>query len=209
MALVFEQQQKESDKAFAAFSLYLSQGPERSLAATAEKLGKSKVMMEKWSKRHAWPVRVQAHGAYLAAVERQATDALVRGKAAEWLTRQQSVREREWDLHERCIAAAKRALASFMERERVCVNLADIARIVEVASKMGRLASGMATDKTELTGEQGGPIRVEVEAALDKIYGKPLPGEVLADGHHADGQVVDVEVAPSVPALTEGQREKL
>lgn len=51
--------------------------------------------------------------------------------------------------------------------------------MVEVASKMGRLASGMATDKTEVTGEEGGPIRVEVEAALDKIYGKPIPGEVV------------------------------
>jgi hypothetical protein len=38
MALVFEQQPRESDKAFAAFSLYLRQGPERSLAKTAEKL---------------------------------------------------------------------------------------------------------------------------------------------------------------------------
>jgi hypothetical protein len=41
--LPFEQQVKESDKAFTAFSLYLSQGPERSLAKTAEKLGRSKV----------------------------------------------------------------------------------------------------------------------------------------------------------------------
>ena len=195
MALAFEQQPKESAKAFAAFSLYLSMGPERSLAAVGEKLGKSKVMMEKWSKRFTWPARVQAHAAYLAAVERQATDALVRGKSAEWLKRQQAAREREWEMHEKCIAAAKRALAAFMERERVYVNLADIARMVEVASKMGRLASGMATDKTEVTGEEGGPIRVEVEAALDKIYGKPIPGEV-----------VDVEVAPAVPALTEGER---
>jgi hypothetical protein len=37
----------------------------------------------------------------------------------------------------------------------------------------------MATDKTEVTGEDGGPIRVEVSAALDKIYGKPLPGEIV------------------------------
>jgi hypothetical protein len=36
---------------------------------------------------------------------------------------------------------------------------------------------------------------VEVEAALDKIYGKPIPGEV-----------VDVEAAPAVPALTEGKQ---
>ena len=43
MALVFEQQRKESDKAFAPFSLYLSLGPERSLAKTAAKLVRSLV----------------------------------------------------------------------------------------------------------------------------------------------------------------------
>ena len=36
---------------------------------------------------------------------------------------------------------------------------------------------------------------VEIEAALDKIYGKPLPGEV-----------VDVQAAPVLPALTEGKQ---
>ena len=195
MPLTFEQQPRESAKAFAAFSLYLNMGPERSLAAVGGKLGKSKQMMEKWSKKYAWSERVQAHGAYLGAVEAEATALLVRGKAAEWLKRQQEAREREWEMHEKCIAAAKRALACFMAREKIYVNLADIARMVEVASKMGRLASGMATDKTEVTGEEGGPIRVEVEAALDKIYGKPVPGEV-----------VDVEAAPALPALTEGKQ---
>jgi hypothetical protein len=34
-ALPFEQQPKESNKAFAAFSLYLSLGPDRSTAAVA------------------------------------------------------------------------------------------------------------------------------------------------------------------------------
>lgn len=50
MGLAFEQQESESDKAFAAFSVYLSQGAERSLAKTAAKLGRSKVLMEKWSR---------------------------------------------------------------------------------------------------------------------------------------------------------------
>ena len=58
MPLMFERQPRESAKAFAAFSLYLSTGPERSLAAVAGKLGKSKVMMEKWSRKFDWPARV-------------------------------------------------------------------------------------------------------------------------------------------------------
>jgi len=39
---------------------------------------------------------------------------------------------------------------------------------------MGRLASGMATDRTEVTGEDGGPMQFEITAALNKIYGEIL-----------------------------------
>jgi transposase len=184
MGLPFEQQTKESDKAFAAFALYLSMGSERSTAAVATKLTKSEQLVRRWSARWRWTERVSAHAAHLAAVERDATEALARGKSAEWLKRQQELREREWTMHEKCIAAAERGLKAFMEREKVYANLADIARMLEVASKLGRLASGLATDKTEVTGEDGGPIRVELAAALNKIY----------------GEVVDVETTPVPPA---------
>ena len=40
MPLEFEQRPKESDKAFAAFAMYLSMGSERSLAQVGKKLGK-------------------------------------------------------------------------------------------------------------------------------------------------------------------------
>ena len=190
MPLEFEQQPKESGKAFAAFAMYLSMGSERSLALVGQQLGKSVGLIERWSKRFDWGGRVQAHGAHFAAVEREATEAVARGKANEWLKRQQELREREWMMHEKCIAAAERGLKAFMEREKVYANLSDIARMLEVASKLGRLAAGMATDKTEITGEDGGPIRIELVAALNKIY----------------GDVVEVEMAPVPPAqLVEGK----
>ena len=63
MPLNFEQQPKESDKAFAAFSLYLSLGPERSTAAVAKKLAKSAHLVRRWCARHDWPARVAAHAA--------------------------------------------------------------------------------------------------------------------------------------------------
>ncbi len=186
MAMTFEQQPKESAKAFAAFALYLSMGAERSTAAVGRALGKSEGLMERWAARWRWTERVSAHAAHLAAVEREATEAVARVKSAEWLTRQQMIREREWEMHEKCIEAARRGLKAFMEREKVYANLSDIARILEVASRLGRLASGMPTDKTELTGEDGGPLRIELSAALSKIY----------------GDVVDVEVTP---VLAEGE----
>ena len=180
MPLPFEQQPKESPKAFAAFSVYLNLGPERSLEAVRVKCGKSSRLIQRWSSRWKWTERVRAYADRLGVVEREVTEALARGKGAEWLKRQQTLRESEWELHEKCIAAAKRGLAAFMEREKVYANLADIARMLEVASKLGRLASGMATDKTEVTGEDGGPIRLELNAALNKIYGPVVEVESTA-----------------------------
>ena len=178
MPLPFEQQLLESSKAFAAFSLYLSLGPQRSLAAVGQKLGKSKVVIERWSTKFDWVSRVQAYAAHMAVVEREATEAIATANAAEWGKRQQELRQEEWEIHAECIRAGKEALKRFYERGKGA-TLGDIARILELASKLGRMASGLATDKTEITGEGGGPVRVEVTLALEKIYGEPLPGEVV------------------------------
>jgi hypothetical protein len=91
-ALAFEQQPKESNKAFAAFSLYLNMGPQRSLTKVGQKLHKSVTMLGRWSVKFDWPSRIQAHGAHLATVEREAVEVVARGKAVEWGTRQQSAR---------------------------------------------------------------------------------------------------------------------
>jgi hypothetical protein len=74
-------------------------------------------------------------------VERQALEVSARGKAAEWERREQALRETEWTMHERAIAAAKKGLDAYMDREKVYANLADIARMLEIASKLGRRAA--------------------------------------------------------------------
>jgi hypothetical protein len=179
MPLIFEQQPRESAKAFAAFSLYLSLGPERSTREVGKKLGKSEGLIERWAAKFDWTARVAAHSAHLAIVEREAIEVAARGKAAEWSQREQALRETEWAMHERAIAAAKRGLDAYMEREKVYANLADIARMLEIASKLGRLATGLGTDGDKRKGEETPTVRVEVTLALEKIYGEPLPCEVV------------------------------
>jgi hypothetical protein len=187
----FEKQSRESAKAFAAFSLYLSQGSERSIAECARKLLKSSRLLRTWAKKYDWPARVAAHGAHLAIVEREAIEAAARGKAAEWQSREQKLRETEWEMHERAIAAAKRGLDAYMEREKVYANLADIARMLEIASKLGRLATGLGTDGERRNGDDLPAVRVEVTVALEKIYGVAAPpaNEPAPTG----GQIIDVE----------------
>jgi len=187
MGLPFEQLPKESSKAFAAFSLYLSLGPQRSTAAVAKKLAKSDQLMRRWSAKYDWGSRVQAHAAHMAVVEREATEALARAGAPEWEKRKQAIRQEDWEVHAECVKAGKEALKRFYEKGNAA-TLGDIARILDLASRLGRLACGMATDKTEVTGEDGGPIMVEFEAAVRKIY----------------GEVRDVE---AVPLVTEGAKE--
>ena len=190
MPLMFEQQPKESAKAFAAFALYLSMGPERSAAAVAAQLAKSEQLIRRWSARWRWTDRVAAHGAHFAAVERQAMEAIARGKSVEWAAREQAQREEEWASRAEALELAREAIARWKKNEGRCGSLEGIARLLELASILGRRATGMATDRTEVTGEDGGPIRVELSAALNKIY----------------GDVVDVEVTPVTAAeLPEGK----
>jgi hypothetical protein len=187
MPMIFEKQPQESAKAFAAFSLYLSLGPQRGLREVARKLDKSLTVVGDWSKKFDWPARVAAHAAHLAVVEREAIEAAARGKAAEWESREQKLRETEWQMHEAAIAAAKKGLAAYMEKDKVYANLADIARMLEIASKLGRLATGIG-DGEQRKGDDLPAVRVEVTVALEKIYGEPIPGEVVAPP-----AIVDVE----------------
>jgi hypothetical protein len=196
MPLPFEQQPRESDKAFAAFSLYLSLGAERSVREVGERLGKSEGLIERWSAKFEWRSRVAAHAAHLAIVEREAIETVARGKAAEWAKRETQLRETEWAMHERAIAASEKALNAFMDKDKVYANLADIARMLEIASKLGRLATGLG-DGEPRKDDDGPTMRVEVSVALEKIYGEPLPGEVAAPP-----AIVDVETVPALPEKT-------
>ena len=128
--------------------------------------------MKRWSAKFDWPARVAAHAAHLAVVERGAIEATARGKAAEWEKRETQLRETEWSMHEAAIAAAKRGLAAYMDKDKVYANLADIARMLEIASKLGRLATGLDKSNGERrAGDDLPGLRVEVTVALEKIYG--------------------------------------
>ena len=175
MATVFEQQPRESAKAFAAFSEYLAMGPQRSLARLSHNLGRNKALMKRWSSRFHWQERVQAHAAHLAEAERQATESAVQSKAADWLARQTEQREEEWRVRGELLEASREALKLW--KQDGAVSLQGIARMLELASKLGRLACGMPTDRTEAEQEVTAKIDVEWEMALKRVYGQPSPAQ--------------------------------
>src|SRR5438445_12291331 len=58
---LWERQPAESSKAFAAFCRYRDLGPaDRSTAKVAQKLGRSKTLIDRWSSRWSWVKRVEA-----------------------------------------------------------------------------------------------------------------------------------------------------
>jgi hypothetical protein len=97
----------------------------------------------------------------------------------DWAKRYQELRQQEWQERQNLVTLAMEVRKRWMEKEGRCGTLEGYARLLELASKLGRNACEVPTERTEVTGPEGGPIRVEVEAALKKIYGKPIPGEVV------------------------------
>lgn len=182
----FERLPRESEKAYAAFRAYLDMGPERSLATVASKLGKSKVMMEKWSRKFAWCDRVAAHASHLAEIERQAIESQVWEKGIEWEKVWEVQRVAEWKARNRLVKLAEQVIARWEQNERKLGTLEGIARLLELASKLGRLASGMEGSGEHGAGNTESAVRVEVTLALEKIYGEPLPGEVVDLGSEKD-----------------------
>ncbi len=61
----WDRQPGESKQAFEAFNCYLMMGTERSLRNVAEKLGKSRALMDRWSSRYKWVSRSDEYDNYL------------------------------------------------------------------------------------------------------------------------------------------------
>jgi len=93
----------------------------------------------------------------------------------EWIARRQEVRQAEWAMHHELLATARTALVNFQDNAHK-TTVADIARLIELASRLGRLACGMESGQLDPAAPT---VRIEIGAALKRVYGQPL--EVLAE----------------------------
>lgn len=192
MSLPFEQQPKETAKAFEAFTVYLELGPARSLAAVGKKLGKSEGLIERWSRRHHWGERVNEHAKHISALTRKAEVQVVNEFALEHAKRRAAQEESEWQTRCELLALAREKIHEWRQNPRKLGTLEGIARLLELASKLGRLSCGMATDKTETEVQETRTLSVEFRAAIEKVYGQPVPPKFI-----------DVEPAPAKEAAHE------
>jgi hypothetical protein len=177
--LPFKPDVGESHAAFEAFLCFFDIGRNRSCVEVARRMGVTADAVRRWSSKFKWKSRIAAYHEQLLRAQVELDVAAKRDVASLWAARAQGFKEQEWAAAEKLLAVAHQVLASFAHRDPDEITLSEVSRALEVASKLGRLATGLATDHQEHSGPGGGPIQLEVAAALKKIYGRPLPGEVV------------------------------
>ena len=98
---------------------------------------------------------------------------LVPTSPAAWRDRSHELREAEWKAHKDCLQAAQYALTTI--RGQKC-SISDITKLLDLASKLGRLATGMATEQVEHGWSQYNDTRfiAQIEAEVDRVFGKPI-----------------------------------
>ena len=189
MPLMFEQQPRESNKAFAAFKAYLDLGPDRSLVAVAAKIGKFRTHLERWSRKFDWPGRVQAFNRHVADLERQAIERLACEKAVEWWQLHEPTRRQAWLEAEQAIQMVREARKRWMNSNRT-PGFEGMARMLDLAFKLKQFAAGMPSEIKEVHNLHAGKVSLEWEEAIKKAY----QVEVLPDGHQSPpAAIVDVE----------------
>lgn len=145
----WDRQPGETDPAWAAFVVYRDLGLQRSTAKVQQAIGKSKRLVDGWSGKNSWVIRVQSWDAEQDRLW-QKDLAAERRKAAK--------RNIEISASMKDLAAAgvtKLAEAPGQLEAR------DVARLFEVATKVEALSTGGATEIHGTTGDEHGGLTVE------------------------------------------------
>lgn len=169
MSAPWEQLGSESPEAYAAFVWYRDLGASRSLAKAyachvAAPGGPSKAPIrpqrglavpgtwKRWSRQHDWVSRAQAYDEHLDRLSRRGTEATIVDMASDWARRREELREQEYLLGKRMLALAADALgriekSSAEQNAPPALKIHELERLAVAASKLQRLAVGLATER--------------------------------------------------------------
>lgn len=138
----WERQEGETPKQFEAFVKYRDMGEDRSLQKVANELAKSRQLLTRWSSANNWVERCRAWD--------NEQDRLLRLEQVKDIKK---MRKRHADTGTLMVAVAQKALQKMIDpktkelREDITSN--EIARLVEVGSKLERLSRGDVGDVIE------------------------------------------------------------
>ena len=138
----WERQNGESAQAFAAFSAYLEMGPERSIRAVSQELGKSKTLIDRWSRTHNWVERCRAWDNHIQHEAKKAAITEVRNMTKRHVTMAQQIQNA--------------AMLALKEMGSDMVNPKNFAAIVKLATELERqnLEAEVAAVSEDITSTQ-------------------------------------------------------
>ena len=143
MAEIWERQNDEGSKAYAAFCVYRDLGPERSLEKVRQNLDKPRTRkwLGDWSVKYNWVERAQAYDDYIERKKREEKEKAILEMA-----------ERHAKL---AMAFQQRVAQRLQEIDPAELSPADMARWLDIATRLERLSRGEPTEigKQEMQGQ--------------------------------------------------------
>ena len=190
----------ETTLAYNAFNVYLKLGTNRSISQLALKINKSEPTLNRWSAKFKWIERIKENDERIAIRERNNLELAAAKRGVNWAVRAQKLKEKEWDIANRLMDGGKILLERLLAKQERKLTGSDVARLLEVASKLGRLSTGMATEQSAIAiGTTNGSVGVDFSAALVKAYGgdeKGVEGS-MRSSTGPSGEGLCVQVSPS------------
>jgi hypothetical protein len=163
----------ETPRAYSAFMAFVELGRERSLQAVADKLNEELFTIKKWSSKYDWTARIQTFNSGLLAEQVQHRARLQRQSDQEWAERLDHLREQEWQVSQRLLAAARCFLESFGEDDLSRMTLAQVSRALNLSSTIARRALLGADPAEPLSNPAAPATRPEVLDSIQRVYGRP------------------------------------
>ena len=138
----WERQKGESAQAFEAFFLYLEMGADRSIRAVSQELGKSKTLIDRWSRTHNWVERCRAWDNHIQHEAKKAAITEVRNMTKRHVTMAQQIQNA--------------AMLALKEMGSDMVNPKNFAAIVKLATELERqnLEAKVAAVSEDITSTQ-------------------------------------------------------
>ena len=117
----------------------------------------------------------------------------------EWEHRSDELREQEWVMGQKLLEAGRDLLGRLVKNPKFDPTVTDVTHLLELASKLGRLSTGLETERAEVNAQLDMSFRVELEASMKRVF-----GEVITDDRSPitdDRSLITLSpVAPVTPA---------
>ena len=111
--------------------------------------------------------------------------------------RQASVRFDEWELYRTGIRVVKQAFDRLIENPPQDVTFTQVARLLEVVNRIGRLSSELGFDTTEQRLPENTEFMLEVDSILTRVFAIEGRDGAPSPSASSDAETADVQSTPA------------